>query len=212
MATTKKRSSTSAAVHKTAIEQAGLMLKDLPEKPKDTWSLREAVFLLNDSISSALGRGYSYDEIVKILADKGVSITASSLKRYLATAKREKDGGSKTKRARKPRATRTAAKKAEAPTAVAPLESAPAPEAPAPDATPTRKRRTTKTEAAPSAKTTKAAAKPAAKPAAKTAAKSTAKPAAKTAAKAKTTSRAAKTTSTRSTSTRGRKKSDSSSK
>jgi hypothetical protein len=101
----KQRASNSAAVSKNAIEQAGLTLQKLPEKPKDTWSLREAVTLLHDSIADALSRGYSHDEVASLLAGKGVGITASSLKRYLAAAKREKENGAKpkTRRTRKSR-------------------------------------------------------------------------------------------------------------
>jgi len=89
MATSKKRASGSATLSKAAIEQVGLKLKDLPEKPKENLSLREAISELHDSITTALNRGYSYDEIVKILATQGVSITVASLKRYLAAARKE---------------------------------------------------------------------------------------------------------------------------
>ncbi|MBW4658186.1 MAG: hypothetical protein KME15_05895 [Drouetiella hepatica Uher 2000/2452] len=91
MATFKRRSSASAAVSKSAIAQASTMLQALPQKPKDNWSLREAVSLLHDSIISAIDRGYSHEEVAAMLGEKGVDITAPSLKRYLASVKREKD-------------------------------------------------------------------------------------------------------------------------
>ena len=46
----KQRPPTSVAVSKANIEQATLTLQELPPKTKDTWSLREAVTLLQDSI------------------------------------------------------------------------------------------------------------------------------------------------------------------
>lgn len=103
MARTKKRSS-GTSVAQVALHQVGLSLQDLPEKPKETWSLREAVELLQEPISTALSRGYSYDEIVGILGKHDIRITASSLKRYLAVAKRAKeDVKAKPKMQRKPR-------------------------------------------------------------------------------------------------------------
>jgi hypothetical protein len=108
----KQRPPTSVAVSKANIEQATLTLQELPPKTKDTWSLREAVTLLQDSITTALDRGYSYEEVSTMLAGKGVAITASSLKRYLANAKKQNEGGAKTatgKRGRTPRAPKTEA-------------------------------------------------------------------------------------------------------
>jgi hypothetical protein len=125
----KTRSSSSVAVSKAAIAQATKVLEELPAKAKESWSLREAVTLLQDSITTALDRGYSYEEVSTMLAGKGVSITPSSLKRYLANAKKKADGGAQAtpaKRGRKPRAA-----KAEAPEA---------PASEAPEATPTKRR------------------------------------------------------------------------
>jgi hypothetical protein len=101
----KQRPSAATIVSKDALEQAGVRLQELPDKPKEFWSLREAVAILQDEITIALNRGYTYDEVVEILADKNISITASSLKRYLATARRERDGSTRTgtRRPRKPR-------------------------------------------------------------------------------------------------------------
>ena len=95
MATTRKRSSAAAAVTKSAIAQASSMLKQLSEKPKNNWSLREAVFMLQESIITALDRGYTYDEVAVLLGKQGVVIAAPSLKRYLAALKREKGSGSR---------------------------------------------------------------------------------------------------------------------
>jgi hypothetical protein len=71
------------------------MLQTLPAKPRDSWSLREAITLLHDSILTALNRGYTYEEVSAMLGEQGVNIPASSLKRYLAAMKQEKRADSK---------------------------------------------------------------------------------------------------------------------
>ena len=96
MAGTKRRSPTSTLVSKSAISQASSTLLDLPEKPKEIWSLREAINALKDQITSALDRGYGYPEISKMLTAQGVEISASTLKYYLSSVRRE--DGTKTKR------------------------------------------------------------------------------------------------------------------
>jgi hypothetical protein len=99
MARSQKRLPASVNISKTAIENATATLQDLPEKPKENWSLREAVSLLQETISTALSKGYSYEEISKMLTSQGIEISASSLKSYLSAAKRQK--GAATRR-RKP--------------------------------------------------------------------------------------------------------------
>ena len=96
MAGAKRRSPTSTLVSKTAISQASSTLLDLPEKPKEIWSLREAINALKDQITSALDRGYGYPEISKMLTAQGVEISASTLKYYLSSVRRE--DGTKGKR------------------------------------------------------------------------------------------------------------------
>ena len=102
MAITKRRSPTSTLVSKGAISSASSILEELPEKPKEIWSLREAIDLLKEPISAALDRGYSYAEVSKMLTEKGVEISPSTLKYYLSSARKEKDGSKpKTRRQRK---------------------------------------------------------------------------------------------------------------
>lgn len=103
MATMRRRSSASAAIPKSAIGKVGSALLDLPEKPREKLSLREAVSELHESITAALDRGYSYDEVVKILANQGVDITVASLKRYLAAARKESGVNSKGRRSSRTR-------------------------------------------------------------------------------------------------------------
>jgi hypothetical protein len=167
MAPTRKRSSAAAAVTKSAIAQASTMLKQLSEKPKSNWSLREAVFMLQESITTALDRGYTYDEVAVLLGKQGVSIAAPSLKRYLAALKREK-GTSPRRGGRK--GSKAALESSTLASVASSLEEAPAA---APEKPPTRTtRRTTsstakaepkvaakKAKATPTA-TTKATAKP----------------------------------------------------
>jgi hypothetical protein len=103
MATSRKRSSGSTPVSKSAIEQATSILKGLPEKTKDTLSLRDAVELLQDSIVDSLSKGYSHEEVAAMLSEKGVTINAPSLKYYLTALRRKNktSGRAKTRRPRK---------------------------------------------------------------------------------------------------------------
>ena len=99
--TTRRRPSSSVSVQKHSIHQATQHLAQLPEKPRDAWSLREAIEQLKDPIDGALGRGYTHEEIAGMLSEKGVKISPSSLKSYLAATRKNSEG--KTRRAAKPR-------------------------------------------------------------------------------------------------------------
>lgn len=99
MAGTKRRSPTSTLVSKDSISSASSALQDLPEKPKEIWSLREAIHLLKDQITQALDRGYGYSEVSQMLSSKGVEISPSTLKYYLSSARKE-DGTTKRRRRR----------------------------------------------------------------------------------------------------------------
>nr|RNJ68920.1 MAG: hypothetical protein EDM05_11865 [Leptolyngbya sp. IPPAS B-1204] len=85
-----KRLPSAVSVSQSALNNVSSVLQGLPEKPRENWSLREAVAVLQESISAALAKGYSYEEIAKMLSEKGVEISASSLKSYLSAAKRQK--------------------------------------------------------------------------------------------------------------------------
>lgn len=99
MPTLRKRAS--VAVPKVALDQATSLLQDLPDKPKEAYSLRETIALLQTPIKAALARGYTHEEIVKILGEEGIQITASSLKRYLVIAKQQSSTTPKARRSRK---------------------------------------------------------------------------------------------------------------
>jgi hypothetical protein len=100
MAGSKRRSPTSTLVSKGSIQKAGSALGVLPEKPKEIWSLREAIDALKDEITLALDRGYTYPEISQMLTDRGVEISASTLKYYLSAVKRQ-DPNAKPRRRRR---------------------------------------------------------------------------------------------------------------
>lgn len=85
-----KRLPSSVSVSRSSLDGVSSTLQGLPEKPKANWSLREAISALQESISAALGKGYSYEEVSKMLSTKGIKISASSLKSYLSAAKRQK--------------------------------------------------------------------------------------------------------------------------
>jgi type IV secretory pathway VirJ component len=183
MAKTRRRSSASASVSNDAIASARSNLNELSEKPKEKLSLREAIGELHESITAALDRGYSYEEVVEILSTQGVTITVASLKRYLAAARKEVSAQPKRRRTVRSRQAQLA-KQAEALTGAASLGMSAQSDADTATtdstSTPTAKKRRTTSR-------TKSAAKSATKPTAKTTTKSAAKT--KPTSGAKTTSR-----------------------
>ncbi|WP_202925161.1 hypothetical protein [Myxacorys almedinensis] len=177
MAATKRRSPTSTLVSKNAITQASSSLQDLPEKPKEIWSLREAINLLKDQITVALDRGYSYTEVSQMLSKTGVEISPSTLKYYLSSARKE-DGGGKTKTRRRRRTLNLPAEALQNGMSDAAMEKAPAKAKTADDAKAPATKTAAKKPAAAKAPATKTAAKKPAvakAPATKTAASRTRK-------------------------------------
>jgi hypothetical protein len=187
MAPSKRRSPTSTLVSKDALSQASGALQELPEKPKEIWSLREAINLLKDQITIALDRGYSYSEVSQMLSKTGVEISPSTLKYYLSSARKE-DGTGKTRTRRRRRTLSLPAEELKTSLANGTAEAAPAPKKEAAPAvkTPARRGKAAPAAKAPAAKAPAAkapkAAKPVvakAKPAAKAPKAAAAKPAAK---------------------------------
>ncbi|NJP12183.1 MAG: hypothetical protein HC866_24210 [Leptolyngbyaceae cyanobacterium RU_5_1] len=78
-----------SVVKQNMIGHALALLQELPEKPKENMSLREAVEQMQDSIRAALAKGYSYDDLAKMLTDKGIKISALTLKNYAPSGKRQ---------------------------------------------------------------------------------------------------------------------------
>lgn len=184
------------------LEQVTLTLQDLPEKPKEVWSLREAIALLYEPITAALDRGYSYEEVTSLLSKEGIDVSTSSMKRYLSTARKDKEGGSKPRTRRVRRTAAKAVTPGQVSSALGAVSGtngqAPAAEA---EAAPTRKRRTraaapeeAKPAEAKPAKRGRAAkvAAPAEESSTKTAAKAKTKPTSRAKAPARTAKRTRK--------------------
>jgi hypothetical protein len=62
----------------------------LPPKPKQGMTLREAISKFKPTITKALRRGYTYEEVAAILTEEGISIKGATLKQYLAESKGKK--------------------------------------------------------------------------------------------------------------------------
>jgi hypothetical protein len=151
------RQQTATKIAPDSIAQLGSVFDALPEKPKETYTLREAVAQLDTPIRTALGRGYSYNEIAAMLSEHEIAISAFSLKRYLSLNKVQQPEQSapaqqKRRRGRQPKS----ASEAAAEPSVAPIVQAEQPE-PAPK----QRGRTSKTaaKAKPAARTTNRTAK-----------------------------------------------------
>jgi hypothetical protein len=94
-------------VSKQIVDQMGLTLQALPEKTPDTLSLRQTIERLREPIEAALAKGYNYEELVPMLAQEGINIQPSTLKRYVLSGgdrsarKRSTTGKTKTRQSRK---------------------------------------------------------------------------------------------------------------
>ena len=62
----------------------------IPPKPKQGMTLREAISKFKPTITKALKRGYTYEEVAAILTEEGISIKGATLKQYLAESKNKK--------------------------------------------------------------------------------------------------------------------------
>ncbi|MBW4660438.1 MAG: hypothetical protein KME15_17330 [Drouetiella hepatica Uher 2000/2452] len=94
------------SVSKQAVDQAGALLGQLPEKPKENLSLRDAIDQLQEEIKEALSKGYTYIDVAGLLANKDILISPATLKRYVSmgrgrAAQARKDAAVKTPRRRK---------------------------------------------------------------------------------------------------------------
>jgi len=101
MASVNKSGSRILGVKPAIVEEAKTFLQELPDKPKEDLSLKEAVERMKEPLQAALGKGYSYDSLAKILSDKGIKISALTLKNYLPSGRRAatKAKATKTKKA-----------------------------------------------------------------------------------------------------------------
>lgn len=102
------------AVKQSSIGNTSAFLESLPEKPKEDLSLREAIDQLREPLKAALSRGYTYLELAEMLTEKGIKISAFTLKNYVPSGKRrankEKEVAAKvgTRRGRKNQAVESA--------------------------------------------------------------------------------------------------------
>ena len=103
-ATTKRARAT--IVTQSIVEDAQSFLQALPEKPKEDLSLKEAVDKLKAPLQAALAKGYTYPELAALLKDKGIRISAATLKNYIPTGKRRGKEQSQTTNTRKQAAKR----------------------------------------------------------------------------------------------------------
>lgn len=71
------------------------LLDEAPPKKTQSLNLRETIAELQGSIESALSKGYSHSDVVDLLAQQGIKISSSTLKRYLSIIKptKAKRGG-----------------------------------------------------------------------------------------------------------------------
>lgn len=100
MAATPGKRSKATLVKKEMVEEANSFLQDLPEKQKEDLSLKEAVNKLREPIQEALAKGYSYPDLAKMLSEKGIKISALTLKNY-APSGRKQGTKAKPRRAKK---------------------------------------------------------------------------------------------------------------
>jgi hypothetical protein len=97
--TTRKRPR-ATIVNQDLVGQASAFLQELPEKQKESMSLREAVEQMQEPLKAALAKGYSYEDLAKMLLGKGIKISALTLKNYVPSGKRQA-AKTKAKRSKK---------------------------------------------------------------------------------------------------------------
>lgn len=74
-------------VPRAKLKKAARSLDKLPEPQKQELTLREAISELRDSIRAALRKGYSYNDLSRILAKQGIDISPHTLPEYLREAR-----------------------------------------------------------------------------------------------------------------------------
>lgn len=89
------------------IERSIKRLNGLPEKPKTALTTRETVEMMRDTIAALRKRGYSFEEIEKVLSEEGLSIKKTELVSGLRPQKKR----SVVRASKKPQAPESAAEK-----------------------------------------------------------------------------------------------------
>ncbi|MBW4522351.1 MAG: hypothetical protein KME16_22075 [Scytolyngbya sp. HA4215-MV1] len=88
MAKATKKVIKATIVKPATIEHTKTALQALPEKPKEGLSLREAVNRLQEPLRAALNKGYNYEDLAKMLTERGIKISTATLKNYVPSGKR----------------------------------------------------------------------------------------------------------------------------
>lgn len=90
----------SQTIKKSTLDKTVTELKKLPSKPKDIFTLRDAIYEIYSDIQSVISKGYSFDEVAALLSKGGIEIKGITLKQYLADYRRkgQKGAGSKAKK------------------------------------------------------------------------------------------------------------------
>jgi hypothetical protein len=70
-------------IAKTAIDDVISTFNDLPAKSPSDYTLKEAISQILPAINDLTKRGYNLDEVSKLLAQKEIAITSSTLKQYI---------------------------------------------------------------------------------------------------------------------------------
>lgn len=97
-----KRSVSPVPVEASTVSQVTQQLKQLPEKHRDTFTLKQAIAMLSQPILAALDKGYSYEELAEVLAGEGIAIAPTSLRHYLALQRHPEKPQPEATRTRKP--------------------------------------------------------------------------------------------------------------
>lgn len=100
MVVTTKRRSRATLVNLESVEQARDFLAELPDKPQEDLSLREAVEAMKEPIQAAFSKGYTYQEVAAMLTQRGIKISEFTLKSYVAVGRRAAAKG-KTRKLKK---------------------------------------------------------------------------------------------------------------
>ena len=70
-------------VQKSSIDDAISTFGNLPSKAPSDYSLREAIGQILPAIKDLISKGYNLDEISKLLAQKNIAISSTTLKQYI---------------------------------------------------------------------------------------------------------------------------------
>jgi hypothetical protein len=87
-------------IKKSTIEENRERLLNAPVKEKEDFSLQEAIHDMATEIEQILARGYSYEEVARMLSEGGIDVKPTTLRQYLAQVPKVT---SKTKSKRSPK-------------------------------------------------------------------------------------------------------------